>query len=188
MKKAFVAVVASLVLATAGFAQMHSVEVDLNGVLGDGPDLINVPVSTVVPVDVWITGDGPCWWVVGLFLCNAELNLGYQSTAYFNPGGGWAFIAPLPPDANGCITLQGQNFSFDVPMCAPWKLATVQYHAAVDHTVAHLVAGPQSGVLTTGFVTSSFSNNGAVLATIEIGTPPQGTEETNWGAVKSLFR
>jgi len=184
MKKAFVAMAATLLIATASFA--HYVDVDLDGTI-DGVDYIQVNQSTNVVADVWLLGEGPCWWVCGVYLCNGDHNLGYLSTVYNTPGGGWGFVAPQPPDANGCITLQGQNFTFDIPMCAPWKLATVTYHAAVDQHVADLTLDTGSGVLTVDFVTSSFTNNGSLVGEITIGQIV-GVEETNWGAVKSLFR
>lgn len=186
MKKAFVAAAAVLLLAGASFAALQ-LEVDLDGTLGNGPDYKLALVSENVLADIWIIGDSPCAWVVGLFLCNADASLEYVSTQYFSPGGGWAFVAPGMPGPDGCLTIQGQNFSFDVPMCWPWKLATVTYHAAVDHSVDELFLGAGSGVLTTSFSTVSYDNNETVVGRVQIGLI-DSVEETNWGAVKNLFR
>jgi hypothetical protein len=187
MKKAFVAAAAVLLLAGASFAALQ-VEVDLDGTLGNGPDYKLAVVSENVTADIWIIGDAPCAWVVGLFLCNADASLEYVSTQYYpGPSAAWSFTPPAAPGPDGCITLQGQNFSFDVPMCWPWKVATVTYHAAVDHSVDDLVLGAGSGVLTTSFATVSFDNNETVVARVQIGLI-DSVEETNWGAVKNLFR
>ncbi|RPH35409.1 MAG: hypothetical protein EHM91_17270 [Planctomycetota bacterium] len=145
-----------------------------------------VPVSTYVPANIWIVGEAGPAWVAGMVLCNPDHSLEYQSCVYNSPGGGWAFVAPQPPDPQGCITIQGQNFSFDVPMVFPWRIATVTYHAAVDQSIDDLfLMGPEGGVLTDGG-TVFFDNLDTVVGQVQIGIT--SVEETNWGAVKNLFR
>jgi hypothetical protein len=185
MKKAFVAAAAVLLMAGASFAGL-SVEVDLDGQLGNGPDFITVAPSDYIQANIWIIGDAPCCWVFGMFLCNYDHSLEFQGFVFNDPGGGWGSPPVQPPTPEGCITLQGQNFDFDIPMCWPWMIGTVTYHAAVEHSLDELFLGEGSGVLTVSFTTVSFDNNGTVVARIQIGDT--GVEETNWGAVKNLFR
>jgi hypothetical protein len=110
----------------------------------------------------------------------------YVSCQYYSPGCGWAFVPPTPPDPLNCITVQGQNFSFDVPMVWPWKLATVTYRPAMVWAIGELFLGADSGILTTDFSIVNFDNDEQVLAYVQVeGT---GTDQTSWGAVKSLFR
>jgi len=186
MKKAFVAAMAVLLVAGISFAA--TIEYDLDGIPGNGPDVINVPVvGTVVNVDIWIYGPPASCWVWGTFMCNPDHSLVYVSpVTYYTPGGGWGGVQPQPADPNNCITVQAQNFAGDVPITFPYKVATVKWQAAVDHSIDTLVSGAGSGILTPSFGSMSYSNNEQVLGTIKIGTV--ATEETNWGAVKTLFR
>ncbi len=186
MKKAFVAAAAVLLLAGASFATLV-VEADLDGTLGNGPDYLVVSQSALVPVDLWILGDVNPAYVFGMFLCNYDHSLVYQSTVYNLPGGGWQGVPPVAPTPDGCITVQGQNFLFDMVMVWPWKVATVTYHAAVDQSIDEIwLGGPDGGVLTSSFTSVAFDNIESVLGRVQIGET--NVEETNWGAVKSLFR
>jgi hypothetical protein len=144
-------------------------------------------VGEEVPVYIWFMGPpNPCCCVFAASLCNADSSLAYESTQYYSPGGGWGFPPVSPPDAAGCIVLQGQDLSFGW-MCFPWRIAKVTYQAATDQAIAELVLGQESGILTTSFQTVYFANNGEVIARIQIGDVT-ATETTSWGAVKALFR
>jgi len=180
------AVAAVLLLAFAASAQ-YSVEADLNGVVGDlQPDYIVTTVGQEVPVDIWFFGPN-CIIVFGAYLCNPELSLEYAATQFFSPGGGWYFPQVAPPDAAGCILMQGQDFS-SVLMCFPYKVAKVTYLAATDQSIADLRLGEPSAVLTlSSFQTVYFANEGEILARIQIGDVT-ATEATSWGSVKALFR
>ncbi|MBM3319978.1 MAG: hypothetical protein FJY73_04810 [Candidatus Eisenbacteria bacterium] len=185
MKKAFVAAAALLLFASAGMGQ-YRLELDLDGNPMNGVDYIQVNQSDYVGVDIWLYGpQGKGTWVWGAFICNFDRSLEYQGFVAYSPGGGWSFPFQ-PPDAQNCITAQGQNLTFDVPIMFPYKVARVTYHAAVDQSIDDLYMLEGSGVLTLSFYTYSWDNNGTVLGTVQIGSI--ATEETNWGAVKSLFR
>jgi hypothetical protein len=184
MKKAFVAAVAVLLMTGFGFAA--TIVYDLNGNPADGPDMINVPVSTNVPVDIWIFGPPDGAISFGTIMCNPDHSLVYVSCLYSLPTG-WTGIAPQAPGADNCITVQGVTFTGTPVAMLPYKFATVTWHAAVDQSIDTLISGATSAVMSPSFSSFSFENNEQVLATIQIGTIV-GTEETNWGAVKSLFR
>ncbi|MFH1681756.1 MAG: hypothetical protein ABIH26_14075 [Candidatus Eisenbacteria bacterium] len=165
----------------------YSVELDLDGIVGNAPDYIYVEQSDYVLVEVYLNGPNSVW-VFGMFLCNFDRSLEFQSATFYSPGGAWSFPPVQPPDENNCITVQGQNFDFanGPPMVLPWHVATLEYHAAVDQSIDDLYMLTGSGVLTYSFSSFDFENCESVLGTVQIGDI--STEETNWGAVKSLFR
>jgi len=182
------AALAVLLLAAGGFAQF-SVEADLNGVVGDPqPDFLVTAVGDTFTADLWIFGPyGSGCWVFEIFSCDPDGALTLESTQFFSPPGGcWAFLPVGGSDSAGCIRLQGQTIC-DWPIMFPYKIARVAYRAAVDHSIAELVLGPGSGLLTLTFATHSFDNNGEVIARIQIGDVTEA-EPTSWGSVKQLFR
>ena len=177
MKKALA--VAFLCAIFAGFVAAQTIELDLDAVQGNGPDVVPAAVSDYINVDVWIMGNG------GLFsanftLCNLEGDLEFQGYAPANP---WTNTAPVvtPP----CALMQATDFSFGSPLALPFLHGTATYHAVVDHSFGNLTIDlAQSGFFTTMGASGSFS--GFVGASVQIGSA--ATEQTNWGAVKDLFR
>jgi len=182
MKKVFVVAAAALLL--AGIVQAASIEIDLDGIVGNGPDHKQVEMSDMVSADVWILGPPADAVVVGAILCNDDLSLVYQSCVYNLPGGAWFGVAPT---AGPQITVQAQTFAPPPVMTLPWKLCTLVYHAAIDKTVDTIYSDATGGLLNSSLGTVLFDNNEQTLCTVHIGTI-DATEETNWGAVKSLFR
>jgi len=184
MKKAFVAAAALLLFASAGMGQYRA-EIDLDGDPMNGIDYIQVPVSTYIAVDIWLYGPpGSGCYVFGVELCDYDRSLEFQGGVFYFPDPQWSGVF-RPPDAQNCITVEGQTFAFTVPIMFPYKVATVTYHAAVDESIDDLTLR-NGGVLTLNFTSQWFENIGAVLGTVQVGEI--ATEETNWGAVKSLFR
>jgi hypothetical protein len=178
-----------VLLAAGGVSAQYSVEADLNGIVGDPqPDFLVTTVGEDVLVDFWVLG--PDWVkAYGFQACNYDLSLSYVSTLYYpTPGGCWASQPVTSPDSLGCIRLSGQNLTFGwCPLIPPYRVATVTYQAAVDGSIAEIALGAVGGVMTYSFYTQSFTNNGEVLARIQIGDVT-ATEPTSWGLVKSLFR
>ena len=178
MKKAFVAAAVVMLFATAASAQFTA-ELDLDGVVGNGPDFIEVMVSDYVDVDVWITGPNALL-SFGMTICNYDGSLEYQGTTYFIPTG-WTPIEPVP---GVCFDVQATDFTFSNPMQLPALVATVTFHAAVDESIDDIII-LQGGYLSAGFLSGNFSE--MIGCTVQIGDII-GTEEASWGAVKGLFR
>ncbi len=177
MKKAFVAAAVVMLFATMASAQF-SVELDLDGVLGNGPDFIEVEVSEYVAVDIWVHGPAALL-SYGMTICNYDGSLEYQGCAYYVPTG-WTPIDPIP---GVCFDVQATDFTFSNPMALPALVATVTFHAAVDQSIDDIII-MQGGYLSAGFLSGLFEGN--VGATVKIGSI--ATEEASWGAVKGLFR
>ncbi|MFH1278387.1 MAG: hypothetical protein ABIK65_08410 [Candidatus Eisenbacteria bacterium] len=182
MKKAF-AVVAMLAFAAVAHAQ-YTVELDLNGVQGDGPDFIEVMVSDYVTGDLWIYGPNMLFsW--GCIVCNFDGSLEFQGFVYSTPAG-WTNAA-VQVGADGCITVQATDFSFTAPMPLPWLVGTFTFHAAVDQSIDDITFG-DAGWLDINFISGVMDNANTLAGTVKIGDIPQSTEESSWGAVKGLFR
>lgn len=177
MKKALV--LAAALLATASFAFGQLCELDLDGVVGNGPDFIVAEVSDYILVDVYMTV-GPMTQSVGCNIGNFDGSLEYQGTEYFLPS--WGVVAPAPGEV---LAIQGTDWSMAalIDMSAPYKVATLTFHAAVDCSVDDLVVIDGGGF---DAMNGTVNFTELVGCTVQIGT--SATEESSWGAVKGLFR
>jgi hypothetical protein len=174
MRKALVSI-AVLLVASFAFAANYA-EFDLDDIQGNGPDVITAQVSDYILVDVWAFTDVPVL-VWGIEVHNVDGSLEFQSYEQFFPTG-WTCPNPTPP----VIVVQGQDMTFSNPMYTPVLVATITYHAAVDCSVDDLT-GAAGLCLGNDFVEYPFD---AIGGQVIIGG--SATEETNWGAVKGLFR
>ncbi|MFH1276820.1 MAG: hypothetical protein ABIK65_00345 [Candidatus Eisenbacteria bacterium] len=162
-------------------AEEYSVELDLDGVIGNGPDIESALVSDLVYVDVWVFGPGPLF-AVGLTICNLDGALEYEGAAGNLPPG-WIMTPLLPPGI--CFDIGAIDISFTSPVALPWLFFTVTYHAAVDDAYGHIIVDlEQSGWMDSGFQSGVFSD--FVGAGVRIGAT--STDRSSWGSVKSLFR
>lgn len=178
MKKAFV-VVAMLAFAVAAHGQ-YSVELDLNGTPGDGPDYVVAAVSDYITGDLWIHGP-VALFSFGVIICNYDGSLEFQGAAYATPAG-WT-NAPVAPGE--CVTVQATDFNFATPLVLPYMVATLTFHAAVDQSIDDITFG-DAGWLDINFMSGVMDNQGTLAGTVQIGET--STEESSWGAVKGLFR
>lgn len=181
MKKAFV-VVAMLAFAVAAHAQF-TVELDLDGTTGNGPDYVNVFVSDYVTGDLWIYGPASLF-SFGAIVCNFDGSLEFQGFAYVTPG--WTETPPAV-GADGCITVQATDFNFATPLPLPAMVGTFTFHAAVDMSIDDITFG-DCGYFTNTFASGVMDNSGTLAGTVQIGEQGNSTEESSWGAVKGLFR
>ncbi len=177
-----------LVALPAAASASIRVEADLDGIVGNGTDYIVAYAGEPLRVDLWIVGDAPAAWVVGLLFCNPDHHMALTDCEYFSPGGGWSFIPPPPPEpVLNCWTVQGQNFAFDVPMAWPWKLATLTFDCWGSWDWAELFLGAESGIQTIEFEVIPFDNDEEVIGYVQI-AGGDAVEPSTWSGVKSLFR
>ncbi len=183
MIKAIAAVLVSALFPGFAAAQL-SVELDLDGVVGNGPDVNCADVSDYINVDIWITGTPLSLLSASVSICNNDGSLefqGYQDAI----GSPWTIT---PPQFGPCLVIQATDFTFSAPKTVPFLYGTATYHAAADGTLGELtVDDNNSGWFSAnGGGTGFFTNNIGVL--FLIGGCDTATEESSWGAVKGLFR
>ncbi len=180
MKKALAVAFVGALFAGIALAQ-PTIELDLDNVLGNGPDVAVAIVSDYITVDVWVVGSAPSNLIsANVTLCNLDGSLEFQGYAY---AVAWTNTAPQvnPP----CVLLQSTDFAF-VGLAIPFLHGTATYHAAVDNSLDDLtIDGNQSGWFSYYGGTGLF-NTGNVGGSVQIGG--SATEESSWGAVKGLFR
>ncbi|MFH1279850.1 MAG: hypothetical protein ABIK65_15895 [Candidatus Eisenbacteria bacterium] len=202
---ALFALVLSLLLAALAFAEFN-VELDLNGNVGDGPDLIEVMVSDYITGDLWILGDEPIYGV-DWGICNYDGALEFQGVEYVLPLE-WLSTPPVPGE---CVLLSAWHSDYTgtekeswgsvkrrfrdggsphktpppEPITPPALVATLVYHAAVDDAIAGITLGT-STVTDIDMQQIHVANENTLLGTVHIGfgSPPK----TNYRAIRGMFR
>ncbi len=156
-------------------------ELDVDGQLGNGPDTVSVGVGQEIWTSVWLHGPQ------GLFgfevvVCNPDHSLQYASATYNVPES-WTMPPGWPP--YGCGDLWAIDFTFSQPIALSWKIGEVRFVAALDQSLAILnVILEESGWLSTGYATGHVDDY--VGAVVQVGST--ATDESSWGAIKTLFR
>ncbi len=152
------------------------VELDADGVLGNGPDVIGGSPADTVRVDVYLHHPE--------FFCSAQVVLcascAVVDTVLYRIG--WT---PLPPEISGdCLTLGAAGFSFCEPLIEPpVHYATVWY---VIQECECLVAVDELESNWTDISFNSGNFQGSVPISLCAG--PTQTEGSSWGSLKQLFR
>ncbi len=141
MSKAIPVILASALF--GGFAAAQpSVELDLDGVTGNGPDMYCVEVSNYISVDIWITGAPISLFSAHVSICNLDGALefqGFQDAI----GAPWTIT---PPQINGsCALFQATDLTFSAPKALPLLYGRITYHAAVDFSFGDLTVDANSG-------------------------------------------
>ena len=95
-------------IASSPLAQPYSVELDFDGTLGNGPDMVNAQPGDTLAVDVWCTGTGNPFVGIHITLCANPEILAFDTLEY---GFDSCWIM-LPPEylGDGC---QPKGFSRD---------------------------------------------------------------------------
>jgi len=188
MIKASLTLILGTLLASTIAAQPYSVELDLDGTLGNGPDVINAQPGDTLAVNVWCTGEGYELVGFGIALCSDPNILGY-SAFQVGLGGCWSYSLPVDL-GDGCRQASVLNGCFeDEP--PPLFFGTAYYAVTTDNTCDWVqVDSMNSGWLNSEFVSGSFQSNvpAAVLVNTTEDCLSTATETTHWGAVKTLFR
>lgn len=174
------AIVLLFVFAAGAFAA-PVVEIDLNGVVGDGGDRETVRVGDTITADLWFVGGEPLvGW--GITLCGPEGVMEFVKAEYGTPEA-WSNETPVPRGP-GCVYFGSANRTF-VPLVPPFRAVTVTYRAAAPAPLADLVVDEErSGWIARSFATGNVG--GSVDATLVISPPP--VPSPTWGKVKRLFR
>ena len=176
----FVAVLGIFLLTVVAFAE-QIVELDLDGVLGNGPDTIDVAVGAEVDVDVWLLGGNPLF-SFDLVLCNPGGTVEYQGTEYHAPPA-WTVYPPEFSQID-CVRILGVDWSYE-PFGQPAHTATITYWTTTEDAFAVIeVDSENSEVIYADLSLAPIDST--VRAHIRIG--PTATECPTWGSIKKLFR
>jgi len=176
----FLAVLGIAFLTSSAFAE-QIVELDLDGVLGNGPDTIEVAVGAEVDVEVWLLG-GIALFSFDLTICNPGPTLIYQGMEYHAPAG-WTVYPPEFPQV-GCVRIVGVDFA-TIPFAQPAHAATITYLAVVEGVLAEIEVDTVSSWVT-DFYLQPVPIDSTVIARIRIG--PTAADRPTWGSVKQMFR
>ncbi|MBN1827245.1 MAG: hypothetical protein JW958_13385 [Candidatus Eisenbacteria bacterium] len=120
--------VIGLLIAAPIFAQTAVIELDIDGVSGNGPDLWMPSIGDSVDVDVLLYGDPPpddvCSFFISVF---AAGDVECARCVYRTPPG-WRTTTPRNGDG---LLLQGMDPTFTSPLQMPAVIATLTLRASV---------------------------------------------------------
>lgn len=187
MKRALsVAILSTLfsTFATFATAQPYTIELDLDGILGNGPDTLSATVGDYIDVDVWIFGEGEDLIGADFSICNANGSLEFQSFVPVDVASWSNWMGNTGP---GCRKIQAGTFSGVPVLTVPFLHGVVTYRCAVDATISSIAIDLDP--LASDWFTSSLARgpfDSFVGASVIVGAT--AIEENDWGAIKTLFR
>ena len=97
MKKALAVALMGALFAGFAMAQPYFIEVDLDGIAGNGPDAAAANVSDYIDVNIWVSGSGPGLLSSNFTICNLDGSLEFQGYTNLVP----APWTPTPPQDLG---------------------------------------------------------------------------------------
>lgn len=155
----------------------NSLEIDLDGQLGNGPDTVHASISDTIDAAIWIVPTpGEFLWQFGVLLCETGDVLAFEEGIIEA-----VTEAEIVDIANGCPVLSGFHSFGWTP---PFHAATSRYTATSNGTSLLSIDLEISGWDSDDLFPRPFDS--AVGAVIQVGTT--ATETTQWGQVKELFR
>jgi len=172
--------VMALLVAAPALAGTAVVELDLDGIFGNGPDLWMPANGDSVDVDVILYGDPPPANICS-FLISIRATGGVECVrcSYRTPAG-WRTALPRNGDA---MVLQGMDPTFLSPLPIPAVLATLTLRAGASPSGSGLFIDDSSWYATaTGNHIHPAVDGGA----IEIDA--LSSRDASWGVVKDAFR
>lgn len=185
MKAAIIAVISIGVAFAIPHTQEYFVELDLDGQLGNGPDVGAAAVGDTIAVEVWMVGEG-CGLLGSWFtLCNDSGSLNFiEITTDFEP----PWIEEPPTVAGTCVSHLAIDFTFSAPIPIPFHHGTILYRVANEQPLSEIEIDSANGA--SGYVDFCTglggTFEGGTGCTIVVGATETETED--WGAIKNLFR
>ncbi|MFH1278464.1 MAG: hypothetical protein ABIK65_08810 [Candidatus Eisenbacteria bacterium] len=165
----------------AGQAEEWYFEMDLDGTPGNGPDTIEASTGDYIVGRVWIHGPCPIL-AVGAGFCSPGDVLLYQvgMEEYLVPESWTTEEIVISGD---CVTAQATDFTWGSPLTLPAPLVDLVWRVAADEAIGDLVCD-NGAFLSICMETPLFDHCDG--AAVRVGGT--ATEETGWGAIKTLFR
>lgn len=184
MNRAAAIALIGAMLAGSALGQPYYIELDLDNVQGNGPDVGSIGFNDLIEVDCWIMGNTVGWNQIihaQITICNPDESL--ELVEYVNQTG---FNSPPPVDVgDGCYLFS--STSFDMGLTAPYLYGFLTFQANSDNTVAAILSDidPTASLwMGTNFNTGYFEPG--VGANLMIGNT--AIESSSWGTVKKLFQ
>ncbi len=163
-------------LPESSYAQ-NSIEIDLDGQLGNGPDTVFAAVSDTIAAEIWITPTpGVYLTQFGFFACESGAILTFEEGIIEVS----ADTASVEPD-DSCVAF----FAFAPQGLFPPFLAATAKYSVMAGTTGSLSIDLEDTAWDNGdFDVRQFDSS--VGAVVQVTTT--ATETTQWGRVKELFR
>jgi len=162
------------------------VELDLDGVTGNGPDTILVAPKDSVVVDVWVVWEGEAqhagWDGFQIFIVDNG-HLDFVDAELLMPS---HWVPGTISESGDTVWISAFDFIFSGSPDPPQQVFIVLYQASLESGIASLGVDLEwSNWSATWGPLVAFT--GYVGATVVI-DEPTSTEQTSWGGVKRLFR
>jgi len=182
------AAIALLVIILSGGAleaQLYELELDLDGVLGNGPDTAWVSQGECFDVDVWATGEGRGLYLVQATVCNVDEALDWCGWEVGPIAEECMLIDTLTTVSGPCVTVLGNGGFLFCATSPPFLFATMTYMAAGDEVLASMTIDLGNSIwIDDAYTIGSFVDG--ISAFVQIGTT--AVVESSWGSIKNLFR
>ncbi len=179
--KWFLALSTTIILFSTGAGAQYSIEMDGDGILGNGPDFVTTAPGDTVFIDFYVAGQasavysanftikwsGPAWWN------------GYtHATDWTTPG-----VTDMPQ----WPLIQATDYTL-TGLIPPFLHGTARYtYIGPVNDVTVSIITP-NGWFDSSYTSGVFTNNTGLTFGIGIEDPPTSTEESSWSDVKQLFR
>ena len=166
-------------------AEPYNIELDFDGILGNGPDVVSAQPGDTLAVDVWCMGTGSPIWDINLYLCTKPDQLSFAKFQNAT-----AMSMPPPIDqGDGCWNVIGVDYASGfVP---PFLYGIASYTVASDNMCDWIDVDPALSFWSNlNFTVGLFENNtpAGVLVNTAEDCFTTGTRESHWGEIKTLFR
>ncbi len=179
MKSILALSIATILPSTAVSAQ-YSIEMDGDGILGNGPDYVAAAPSSTVPIDVYVTGQASA-----VYSANFTIHwIGPGSWIPYAHATGWT---TSPDQGTWWPLIQATDFTF-TGLVPPFLHGTARftYDGPVNLVTVSIIA--PNGWFDSSYTSGVFTNNTGITFGIGIDDPPTATEESSWSDIKEMFR
>lgn len=180
-----IALLLLLAAACPAEAQAPILELDVDGVMDNGPDHVAMAVGDTLAIDVWVYGEENTMVSIQHTLCADETFLQYLSYVYFPEYSSTWTCSPIAMLPGGCVSAVATQFNFGEYYPLPVYFGIAYYRAWAPTSLTE-VAIDSTGYFDWQFNSGSMSD--AIGLTVEITDGTTSTQTGSWSAVKELFR
>ena len=170
-----------LLLPVPSFSE-NLIEIDLDGVLGNGPDTLTVSQGTPVTITIWFDGDGDLWLIA---FAVAPCGLNSENVALAEHlVTQWFVNNPLIAD--GCIFFEAATIDL-MGISLPSAVAVITYVSNLDPGLYPIEIDPLQSYWYDNYSLSEVTIDSFIPGYLLV-TEATSTSEDSWGDVKRLFR